>query len=237
MTDRGFIIAIDGPAGSGKSTTARACARRLGFHHLDTGAMYRAATLAVLESGVDPADGRALGRVLGRLRLSLDWRPGGLRIRLGTRDVTSGIRAPQVSALVSEVSAIPAVRRVMVARQRQAARGRNLVCEGRDIGSVVFPAADLKVYLDCAIGERSARREHELESGGVSVSRRAVRRNLAKRDRIDSGRRMSPLRRVADAVLVDTTFLTVAEQVAVVCSLARRRMAARQEDRCDRSGE
>ncbi len=226
MRQRGFVLAIDGPAGSGKSTTARLCARELGFHHLDTGAMYRAVTLAVLEAGVRPSDRHGLRRVLAALRLAVEWDRGRLRVRLGSRDVTRAIRAPRVSDLVSEVSAIPAVRRVMVAEQRRAARGRDLVCEGRDIGSVVFPDADLKVYLDCDLSARASRRELELRTGGLRVGRPAVRRNLSRRDRFDSSRRMSPLRRVPDAVLVDTTMLTIEEQVAVVCFLARRRKAS-----------
>jgi CMP/dCMP kinase len=225
MTSPGFIVAIDGPAGSGKSTTAKECARRLGFHYLDTGAMYRAVTLAVCEAGVNLADRRALGRLLDRVRLDMEWRAGKLKVSMNGRDVSEAIRAPGVSGFVSEVSAIPEVRKRMVVLQRRAALGQSLVCEGRDIGSVVFPQAQLKVFLDCDVEARALRRDKELHDRGLASSRNAVRRNLAKRDRIDSGRAVAPLVRVPDAVLVDTTYLTIEEQVAVVCDLARRRSA------------
>ncbi len=227
---KGFVVALDGPAGSGKSTTARQCARQLGFHYLDTGAMYRAATLKVIRSGTDPRNRAALGRVLRSTKIDLLWRHGALKVLLCGRDVTREIREPGVNGLVSEVSAIRAVRRMMVVEQRRIARGRNLVCEGRDIGSVVFPEAGLKVFLDCDVSERSRRRDKELRDGGVRTSRRLVTANLVKRDRIDSSRSLAPLRRVPDAVLVDTAMLTIEEQVAVVCFLVRQRLARRKAE-------
>jgi len=222
----GFVVAIDGPAGSGKSTTARLCAGRLGFHYLDTGAMYRAVTLKALETGANPCRPRQLARLLSRIRVEPDWRGSRLRVELDGQDVTERIREPRVSAFVSEVSAISAVRRKLVQEQRRIARGRKLVCEGRDIGSVVFPDARLKVFIVCDAAERARRRQVELAEQGTAVDREAVLANLTKRDRIDSGRRVSPLKRVSDAVLVDTTHLTVDEQVAVVCALARERLRA-----------
>lgn len=168
----------------------------------------------------------------------LAWQRGRLKVCLDGRDVTGEIRSPEVSALVSEVSAIPAVRRKMVAEQRRSAQGRDIVCEGRDIGSVVFPDAELKVFLDCDMRARAARRLAEMVEKGLvktggktqKVKRRTgkgglggVMGNLRKRDRIDSSRRMSPLVRVPEAVLVDTTDLTIEEQVEIVCDLARRR--------------
>lgn len=228
MKKTGFVIAIDGPAGSGKSTTARLCAQKLDFFYLDTGAMYRAVTLKVLRSGIDIGDEDALKRLLDSTRVDIVWHRGKLQVRLDGKDVTEAIRSPEVSGLVSEVSAIAAVRAKMVREQRRLARGKNVVCEGRDIGSVVFPRAQLKVFLDCALGERVKRREQELNSSGqTKVGREAVRRNLLKRDRIDSHRRISPLRRVPDAVLIDTTDLTIDEQVAVVCALAQQRLTGR----------
>ncbi len=222
----GFVIAIDGPAGSGKSTTARLCARQLGFFYLDTGAMYRAVTLKVLRAGIDWRDERALRRLLRDTRLELKESEDGLRVFLDGEDVTREIRSPKVNQLVSPISALAVVRKMMVAEQRRLARGRNVVCEGRDIGSVVFPGAQLKVFLDCDIAERARRRSAELKEKGLAqgLSDNAVRRNLLERDKVDSSRRLSPLRRVPDAVLVDTTHLTIDEQVAVVCALARQRM-------------
>jgi cytidylate kinase len=228
MTRRGvpgFIVAIDGPAGSGKSTTARLVAQALGFRHLDTGAMYRAVTLKVIETGTRLSNRVALARLLSATRVGMDWQDGKVRVWLDRRDRSEAIRHPAVSALVSEVSAIPAVRHKLVAEQRRIARRHNVVCEGRDIGSVVFPGAQLKVYLDCSADARAARRRLELQEKGTRVSGRAVLANLRKRDRMDSGRRMSPLVRTPDAVLIDTTHLTVEEQVAVVCELTRRRTA------------
>jgi cytidylate kinase len=225
----GFVVAIDGPAGSGKSTTARLCAERLGFCHLDTGAMYRAVTLKVLRTGLDIADERELARLLKSTRVSVEWNRAGMRVMLDGYDVSEAIRAPEVSGSVSEVSAIGQVRRKMVAEQRRVARAHDVVCEGRDIGSVVFPQADLKVFLECGSSERARRRQLELREKGTRVARGAVLANLSKRDKIDSGRAMSPLVRVPDAVLVDTTHLTIEEQAAVVCSLARRRMSGKPE--------
>jgi cytidylate kinase len=149
-----------------------------------------------------------------------------MKVLLDGKDVSEEIRSPEVSALVSEVSAIPAVRKKMVAEQRRVARGQAVVCEGRDIGSVVFPDADLKVFLECDTADRARRRQLELAEGGTRVSLKSVLTNLVKRDRIDSGREASPLRRMPDAVLVDTSHLTIEEQVAVVCDLAKRRMEA-----------
>lgn len=224
----GFIVAIDGPAGSGKSTTARLAAARLGFRHLDTGAMYRAVTLKVIETDTDSHSRRALSRMLAETKVRVEWRKseaGTGRVLLDGRDVSKAIRAPEVSRWASVVSAVPLVRRMMVREQRRAVKGQNVVCEGRDIGSVVFPYAQLKVYLDCDIAVRARRREKELQELGTRQSYRSVRCGLVRRDRIDSTRRMSPLKRVNDAVLIDTTDLTIEEQVGIVCDLAWRRGA------------
>lgn len=222
---RGFVLAIDGPAGSGKSTTARLCAERLGFRHLDTGAMYRAVTLKVIRTGTDVADGHGLARMLRTTRVGVEWQAAGMMVKLDGGDVGEAIRKPEVSGLVSEVSAIPAVRKKMVAEQRRVAIGQSVVCEGRDIGSVVFPDADLKVFLECDMEERALRRQLELSGQGVRAARKAVQDNLVRRDRIDSGREVSPLRRMPDAVLLDTSHLTIEEQVSIVCDLARRKCA------------
>lgn len=223
---RGFIIAIDGPAGSGKSTTARLVARKLGFCHLDTGAMYRAITLKAINTQTDITDSRQLNRLLATTTVQLDWQNGNVRVRLDGRDVSAAIREPQVNALVSDVAAIPAVRQRLVAQQRQIARNRNIVCEGRDIGSVVFPQAQLKIFLVCDDRTRAERRRQELAAQGRNLSQRTVLANLRQRDRIDSGRQHSPLVRTPDAVLIDTTRLSIPEQVAIVCTLARKRMAS-----------
>jgi len=188
--------------------------------------MYRAVTLKIIESGTNPRDTRALSRLLAQTRVRVEWprtRGGTGRVLLDGREVGRLIRTPTVNESVSVVAAIPLVRRAMVKEQRRAASRQRVVCEGRDIGSVVFPRAQLKVYLDCDIEERTRRRERELRGLGTRQTRTAVRAGLALRDQIDSTRTTSPLRQVKDAVVIDTTDLTIAEQVGVVCDLARRR--------------
>ncbi len=207
--------------------------------------MYRAITLKVIRTGAGILTGPAqcklqnaeckvqnggkhgaLVHLLRITRIGVAWDRRGMRTLLDGRDVSEEIRSPEVTGFVSEVSAIPAVRNKMVAEQRRVAAGHAIVCEGRDIGSVVFPDADLKIFLECDTRERARRRQLELRGQGVSAAQSAVQANLEKRDRIDSGREASPLRRMPDAVLVDTSQLTIEEQVSLVCDLARRRMKA-----------
>ena len=194
------VVAIDGPAGTGKSTVARELSRRLGLRHLDTGAMYRAVTWAVLDAGIDPADAEGAAGIARTARLDLD--EGGVRV--DGHDVTGAIRGPAVTAAVSAVSAHPDVRAALVARQREwvTSHGGG-VLEGRDIGTVVFPDAELKLYLTASPVVRAARRA--AESGGDVHS---VAADLARRDRADSSRAASPLQEAADAVVLDTSDLT-----------------------------
>lgn len=221
----GFIVAIDGTAGSGKSTTARLAARELGFLHLDTGAMYRAITLKAIRQGLDLAKLDAVRAMLDATQV--DFRPvaGAHHVFLDGEDVAQAIRAPEVDKLVSHVAVIAIVREKLVAEQRRIAEGREVVCEGRDITSVVFPHAELKIYMDADLTARGGRRRHELKGKGVAIADDTVRENLTERDYIDSNRAHSPLTRVPDAVLLDTTNLTVPEEVAIVVTLARMRRA------------
>lgn len=201
-----WVVAIDGPGGSGKSTVSRALARRLGVAHLDTGGYYRAATLAVLRRGVDPGDEPAVVEAVAASRLGqVDG-----HMLLDGEDVEDEIRGPSVTAAVSEVSAYPEVRAAMVAEQRRWVRehGDKAVVEGRDIGTVVFPEAVLKVYLTADSHERARRRA--LEKGG---DQEAIHRDLARRDAHDSSREASPLTVAEDAVPIDTTPMTVDEVV------------------------
>jgi cytidylate kinase len=214
-----FVVAIDGPAASGKSTTARLAAQRLGFVYLDTGAMYRAITWKAHREGIPARDEVALGRLARATRLELD----GEGIRVDGEDVTEAIRAPEISRTVSDVAKVPSVRRAMVALQRQVAAGGPCVVEGRDIGTVVFPDAALKVYLVASLPERARRRARELAGRGVRQPVDEIEAEIRDRDAIDSGREDSPLTRAADAVDLDTTGMTVEEQVEAVVRLVRER--------------
>ena len=196
------VVAVDGPGGAGKSSVSRALAARLGWSHLDTGAFYRAATLAVLRAGIDPAEGGAVAEVVEPLKFRQDRGS----MFLDGEDVSDEIRSREVTAAVSVVSAHPDVRRTLVRHQRQwvAAHPGPVVVEGRDIGSVVFPDADLKIWLIASAAERARRRAAET---GESVS--AVAADLARRDRADSKRKASPQKPAADAIWVDTTNLAI----------------------------
>jgi cytidylate kinase len=218
---RSFIITIDGPSGSGKTTTARLIAKRLGLRHVDTGAMYRAVTLFASERGIDPGDGERLGQLAVALEINLA--PDAdqeLRILVGDRDVTDAIRDPRITAAVSAVSAHRAVRAAMVRRQRQLADQGGVVLEGRDIGSVVLPWADVKIYLDAVVRVRAERRSAELALAGVNAAVDDVARELEVRDTLDASREASPLQRPVGAYLVDTSKTTIDEQVARVVALA-----------------
>ncbi len=222
---RGIVVAIDGPAGAGKSTTARAVAARLGYAVLDTGAMYRAVTVAALRANVPPREGPALDALLAGLELALEPGPSGTIVRLGGADVTDAIRAPDVTAAVSAVSALASVRRAMVELQRKLGEAGGVVVEGRDIGTVVFPDAELKIFLDAELDERARRRGRDLETAGHGASADEIARDLARRDATDSSRAVSPLARAADAVWVDTTSLSLDLQVDEILRLARERGA------------
>jgi len=210
------IIAIDGPASSGKSTTARLVAKRLGYLYLDTGAMYRAITLKALRAGVDLDDEKALEKLARDSTLRMNFENEQPMVFLNGEEVTSQIRSPEVSDSVSKVSAYPGVRGAMVALQREFAKEGGIVAEGRDIGTVVFPGAEVKIFLTCDLKERTKRRYLELESQGISRSPDEIRENLSKRDEIDSNRENSPLLEAEEAVVVDTTNLTIQEQVEEV---------------------
>jgi len=209
-----MVIAIDGPAGAGKSTVAREVAAALGMTYLDTGAMYRCVALAATERGVDPADGEAAAALARELRISFD----GGRVLLDGRDVSAAIRAPEVSAAASAVSVHPGVREAMVARQRELIAGGRYVAEGRDVGTVVSPDAPLKVFLTASEEERARRRAAQT---GEDVA--AVLAAQRRRDRRDRERAHSPLRPAPDAVELDTTGLTREQVVARVVALARER--------------
>ncbi len=213
MTRNKPVVAIDGPAASGKSTTARMVARRLGYLWVDTGAMYRALALKALREGIRPDDRERLKEMVDRTDVYLEERDGGLRVFLDGEDVTEAIRSPEVTRAVSWVCTFPFVRQAMMRLQREMACGGGVVMEGRDIGTVVVPDAEVKVFLDADIKERARRRWKELGERGVNVSLEEVERELAERDRKDAEREHAPLRRAPDAIVVDTTDLSIDEQV------------------------
>ncbi|QGN49250.1 (d)CMP kinase [Micromonospora sp. WMMD558] len=216
------VVAVDGPSGSGKSTVSRRLAVSLGARYLDTGAMYRAITWAVLRSGVDLADVSAVAKVAGETDLRIGTDPRGYGVTVDGVGVEVEIRGPEVTGAVSAVAAVPAVRALLVARQREliAAAGR-IVVEGRDIGSVVAPDADLKVYLTASEAARAARRSAE-DAADVA----ATAADLARRDRLDSTRTADPLAQAPDAVVLDTTELGIDEVVARLRDLLTERGVA-----------
>ncbi len=203
-----MIIAIDGPSGSGKSTLGRMLARALNLLYIDTGSMYRAVALAVIERSLDPYDSESVGELAQGLEIDLDGDPDSLRVWLEGRDVTERIRHDDVTAMSSIVSSIPEVRRAMVARQRELGK-RGAVMNGRDIGTVVFPDADIKFFLTAAAGERAERRfkeDHVVNSDATLAETLA---DMIERDHRDSTRTDSPLRVADDAIVVDSSGLSI----------------------------
>ena len=208
VTFRG-VVAVDGPSGTGKSTVSRRLARELRARYLDTGAMYRAAAVGVLRAGVDPADVDAVARCVADLEIGISTDAAPAQVVLGREDVTTAIRGEDATRTVTPVSAVPAVRAQLVAQQRDLIGRGRIVVEGRDIGTVVAPDADVKIYLTADPDVRAARR-----AGETSGDAAAVRADLERRDHADSTRAASPLVTAADAVVVDTTDLDADQVVA-----------------------
>lgn len=224
----GIIVALDGPAGAGKSSTAQAVAARLGYRHLDSGAFYRALTLAALWAGIPVEEWDSLTREdLDALGVAGVPHENGYRLTVRDRDVTTEIRSPDVSSKVSVMAASRAVRDWLMGALREAGRDGGLVADGRDIGTVVFPDAELKAYLVCEPRERARRRLREQGHGDPSDQEIAAEvERLGARDTLDSTRAVAPLARAPDAVLVDTTSLDFAAQVDAIVRLARERIRA-----------
>jgi cytidylate kinase len=205
---RNLIIAIDGPSGAGKSTLGRMLARALNLLYIDTGSMYRAVALAVMESSISASDDIAVGSLAGRVDIDLKGAPDSLRVTLGGRDVTEEIRSEDVTHLSSIISTIPEVRRAMVARQREMG-ARGAVLNGRDIGTVVFPNADVKFFLTAVPEERAQRRFAEESEQDAQVNFADTLADMNERDRRDSTRADSPLKSADDAIIVDSTGLSI----------------------------
>jgi cytidylate kinase len=218
------VIALDGPSGSGKSTVARSLARLLGWRYVDTGATYRAATLAVLRAGADPAQPAAVAATVAGARIAVSTDPDRPGTTLEGEDVSAVIRGPEVTAAVSAVSAVPEVRAQMVALQRQLAGAEGAILEGRDIGTAVFPEAPVKVFLDASPEVRASRRAGDTDTGVAATGGDVVTRvaaDLARRDKLDSSRKASPLEPAADAVHLDSSALDADAVVQRVLALAR----------------
>jgi cytidylate kinase len=227
-------IAIDGPAGVGKSSTARAVAERLDYLFIDSGAMYRAVTLFMTRHGINPLDSQAVEDALMRIQLELaplHTAEGGrsIAVYLNKEDVTDQLHAPEVAQNVSAIASIGAVRTWLLRQQRRIGRHRGVVMDGRDIGTVVFPDAELKVFFTADLDVRTQRRQAELARHGQPIDFATLKQQLADRDGLDASRSNSPLRKAEDAWELDTTHLSLEEQIATVCDWAQQAIAAKEQ--------
>lgn len=216
-------VAIDGPGGAGKSTMAKALAKECGLNYVDTGAVYRTVALAVLRAGIEPGDGEKVPALVQSIPLGIRYLAGEQRMFLGDEDVTGLIRTPEISEAASAVSAIPAVREFLLKTQRDLAEECSVVMDGRDIGTVVLPKADLKIFLTATAEQRARRRFLELEERGTPQPYEQVLAEMNQRDERDTNRAAAPLRAAEDAVLLDTTEMTREEVLERLRSLVRER--------------
>lgn len=221
-----FVVAIDGGAGSGKSTTAKAVAKRLKFFYLDTGAMYRAATLKYLRCGgsTDNIDTAFVREIIKHTVINLRQEGSKILVFLDNKDVTLEIRTTPVNNFVSPISALSEIREWMVQKQREVAEGKNVICEGRDIGTVVFPDAQVKIYMQADLKIRAQRRQKELDEKNIEADFNKVVENLKFRDKYDSNRVHSPLKKAEDAIILDTTDITIEQEVDFVEKIVRERL-------------
>ena len=216
---RKLIIAIDGPAASGKSTTARLVAEKLGYLYIDTGAMYRALTLEIINQRIDINDADLVVGVAEKVEVILISGNKGPRTLLNGRDVSEEIRLPRIARVISKISAYKGVREIMKVKQRELARKGGVVMDGRDIGSVVLPDADVKIFMEASIDERTRRRAKELSDKKIDVDVERVREEIVQRDTIDATRDVAPLKPAKDASIVDTSNLSINDQVNKVMDI------------------
>ncbi|MCG7343016.1 (d)CMP kinase [Sporosarcina sp. ACRSL] len=221
---KGITIAIDGPAAAGKSTIAKKIAQKLQYTYIDTGAMYRALTYKAIQSGIDMDSDEALADLLVNTEILLIPDNGGQAVHVDGVDCSNEIRSQEVTAAVSKVAAHSTVRKMMVDKQRKLAYGTGVVMDGRDIGTEVLPDADLKIFMTASVDERAERRFQENEKRGIHSSLDRLKEEIEKRDRADSEREVSPLKKAEDAILVDTTSMSIDEVVDKVIKLAEERM-------------
>ena len=212
-------IAIDGPAGAGKSTIAKAVAKRLGYIYVDTGAMYRGIGLYALEHGADPKSAKEVGDILDDIAVSIEYKDGEQRLMINGEDVSDRIRTPEVPAAASAVSALPAVREKLLDLQRELAMNNDAVMDGRDIGSFVLPNAEVKIFLTASADVRARRRYDELVQKGIKAEFSEVKADMEQRDKNDSTRKASPLVMAEDSILVDTTDMDIERTIAKIIEL------------------
>ena len=219
-------VAIDGPAGAGKSTIARAAAARFGFLYVDTGALYRTIALSVLRQKVDPSDEEGVKAALPQTKVELGFVDGEQRVYLNGEDVSEEIRTPEISMNASKVSAIPAVRAFLLGLQQELARTHDVLMDGRDIGTVVLPNATVKVFLTASAAVRAKRRVDQLAEKGMTVDYEQTLREIEERDENDRNRAIAPLKQAPDAVLLDTSEMTLEESIDALCALVKREVHA-----------
>jgi cytidylate kinase len=220
---RQMVIAIDGPAGAGKSSVAKRVAQALGYRYLDTGALYRALAWKAMQRGLRPQDTRYIIEMTRETRVELQQSNGEQRVLVDGEDVTEAIRVPEVGNLASPISAIPEVREILLDWQREFGRQGGIVAEGRDTGTVVFPNAEVKIFLTASLDERARRRHKELLGRGINISFEQVKLDMEARDQRDSTRHVAPLRPAPDAVLINTDHMSLDEVVEEVLRICRAR--------------
>lgn len=217
-------IAIDGPAGAGKSTMAKAVAKELGYIYVDTGALYRAVGLSALRAGIDPSDSDAVTAALGLMRVELKFKDGEQRVFLNGEDVSESIRTPEASMAASAVSAIPSVRKFLFRLQKDIAAAHDCVMDGRDIGTVVLPDAQVKIFLTASPEERAHRRFNELKAKGIAADYESVLAEMKQRDYNDANRDIAPLKPAADAVFIDSTGMNIEQSVEKIISVVKEKL-------------
>ena len=232
MNEMKYAVAVDGPSGAGKSTLAKAAAKALGITYVDTGAIYRVIGVAAQRRGIDPKDGAAVTAMLPALKIALAYGQDGLqRMYLNGEDVTDAIRLPEISMYASAASALPQVRSFLLEMQRQFARERSVIMDGRDIGTVVLPDAELKIFLVASPEARAKRRFLELQEKGSDVSYEEVLRDLIARDEKDTSRAAAPLKKAEDAIEVDSSDLNAEETFALLCEIVIQKLAVHPEEK------
>ncbi|MBY0222689.1 (d)CMP kinase [Mammaliicoccus sciuri] len=221
----GMRIAIDGPAAAGKSTIAKLVARKLGYTYIDTGAMYRAITYKVLQNAVDPHDEEAIAQLVGQAEIELQQGEQAQKVILDGRDVTEVIRSHEVTSQVSAIAALTSVRQLLMKKQQNLAKDSSVVMDGRDIGTSVLPDAELKIFMTASVEERAERRLLEEKQRGNTVDYETLKGEISARDKADSEREISPLKKAEDAIIIDTTGKTIEEVTNSIVEYAEKRLA------------